>query len=129
MGPKGADGTMTFSDLTDEQKESLRGPEGPQGPEGPMGPEGPKGADGTMIFEELTNEQKESLRGPEGPMGPTGPKGDSLTYNDLSPEQKADLTQGFITCSANITRIEVVTEYPYPEEEGVLYIKVSESDE
>ena len=132
IGPKGQDGTVTFSDLTAEQKESLRGPEGPQGPEGPMGPVGPKGADGTMKFEELTNEQKESLRGPTGPMGPTGPtgpKGDSLTYNDLSPEDKADLTQGFITCSANITRIEVVTQYPYPEEEGVLYIKVSESDE
>ena len=35
QGPKGADGTMTFSDLTDEQKESLRGPEGKQGPQGP----------------------------------------------------------------------------------------------
>lgn len=33
-GPKGADGTMKFEDLTDEQKESLRGPRGIQGPKG-----------------------------------------------------------------------------------------------
>lgn len=58
--------------------------------------------------------------------GPKGSKGDPLTYNDLTEANKADLTQGFITCSDNITRIEVVTEYPTVEEEGVLYIKVSE---
>ena len=58
--------------------------------------------------------------------GPRGVKGDPLTYDDLTEANKADLTQGFITCSDNITRIEVVTEYPTVEEEGVLYIKVSE---
>lgn len=35
QGPKGADGTMNFSDLTEEQKESLRGEPGPVGPVGP----------------------------------------------------------------------------------------------
>lgn len=59
-------------------------------------------------------------------MGPKGPKGDSLVYEDLTEDQKADLTAGFITCSENITRIELVTEYPEIEEVGVLYIKVSE---
>lgn len=34
VGPKGADGTMTFEDLTPEQRESLRGPEGPKGADG-----------------------------------------------------------------------------------------------
>ena len=44
---KGADGTMTFEDLTEEQKESLKGeqgevgPAGPQGMQGPIGPAGP----------------------------------------------------------------------------------------
>lgn len=33
-GNKGEDGTMTFSDLTDEQKESLRGAQGIQGEPG-----------------------------------------------------------------------------------------------
>lgn len=77
-GPPGKDGAMRFEDLTDEQRESLRGPvgpQGPQGPEGPVGPVGPKGADGTMTFEELTEEQRESLRGPQGPQGETGPQG------------------------------------------------------
>lgn len=59
-------------------------------------------------------------------MGPKGPKGDHLTYEELTEAQKADLTSGFITCSDNITRIEVVTEYPAVEEPDVLYIKVSD---
>lgn len=59
-------------------------------------------------------------------MGPQGEKGDKLTYADLTEENKADLTQGFITCSSDIARIEIVTEYPAVEETGVLYIKVSE---
>lgn len=78
QGPAGKDGTMSFTDLTAEQKESLRGPEGKQGPVGPQGPEGPqgpKGADGTMTFEELTEEQRESLRGPQGIQGPQGEPG------------------------------------------------------
>lgn len=79
QGPQGPAGGIKFEELTDEQKEELRGPQGipgPQGPEGPegkQGPEGPKGADGTMTFEDLTPEQKESLRGPQGEQGPEGP--------------------------------------------------------
>lgn len=48
-GEKGADGTMTFEDLTEEQREQLRGPQGIQGPQGdigPIGPEGPQGEPG-----------------------------------------------------------------------------------
>ena len=85
-----------------------RGPEGLQGETGPQGPEGPQG--------------------PRGEQGPRGYKGDTFTYNDLTDEDKADLTQGFITCSDNVKRIVIVTEYP-PEEEqenGVLYIRVEE---
>lgn len=37
MGPKGADGTMVFENLTDEQREMLRGPIGPVGPKGDTG--------------------------------------------------------------------------------------------
>ena len=53
-GDKGADGTMTFADLTEEQKESLRGPQGIQGPKGDKGDageQGPKGADGKSAYE------------------------------------------------------------------------------
>lgn len=37
MGPKGADGTMVFEELTEEQREMLRGPIGETGPQGPKG--------------------------------------------------------------------------------------------
>ena len=60
QGPKGVDGTVEFSELTDEQIEMIRGPQGEQGeqgPEGPEGPEGPKGVDGTVDFDSLTPEQ------------------------------------------------------------------------
>ena len=67
-------------------------------------------------------------RGAKGDKGEDGVDGKSLTYADLTEENKADLTQDFITCSSNIKRIEIVTEYPAPEdeEEDVLYIRVSE---
>ena len=100
------DGTVSFENLTEEQRESLRGPQGvpgtpgadgkdgaagPQGPEGPQGlpgkdgaigpqgPAGPAGADGVdgnVSFEDLTEEQRESLRGPQGATGPQGPQGE-----------------------------------------------------
>jgi hypothetical protein len=123
QGEKGQDGTVAFDELSDAQIEMIKGPTGPAGPVGPAGPTGPKGQDGTVAFDQLTTEQRESLR---GPAGPAGPKGDALTYEDLTKEQREELTEGFITCSDNIIRIEVVTEYPPTEEEGVLYIKVSD---
>ena len=52
------------------------GPQGEVGPQGPVGPEGPKGADGTMTFEDLTPEQKASLKGDKGDTGAAGPQGE-----------------------------------------------------
>jgi hypothetical protein len=46
QGPKGEDGTITFEELTPEQKETLRGEPGPQGPQGEQGPAGPQGEQG-----------------------------------------------------------------------------------
>ena len=63
-GPQGADGVMRFEALTNEQRESLRGPQGntgpagpegqrgPQGLPGPIGPQGPRGADAVVRFDE-----------------------------------------------------------------------------
>ena len=48
-GPAGKDGTMSFEDLTEEQKATLKGDKGDkgdQGEQGPIGPEGPAGKDG-----------------------------------------------------------------------------------
>lgn len=60
-GPRGADGVMRFEALTNEQRESLRGPRGLTGERGPQGNTGPAGPEGQ--------------RGPQGLPGPTGPQG------------------------------------------------------
>lgn len=59
QGEKGVDGTMTFEDLTPEQKASLKGDKGDTGPQGPKGDKGDTGA-----------------AGPQGEPGPKGDKGD-----------------------------------------------------
>lgn len=52
------------------------GLQGPPGPQGPPGIQGPKGADGTMTFQDLTPEQKASLKGDKGDPGPQGLRGE-----------------------------------------------------
>ena len=75
QGPKGDQGEgFKFEDLTDEQKEELRGPQGRRGPQGLKGDD--------LVFEDLTDEQKEELR---------GPKGDPLKFEDLTQEQINEL--------------------------------------
>ena len=46
QGPKGEDGTMTFEDLTPEQKASLKGDKGDKGDTGAAGPQGEPGPKG-----------------------------------------------------------------------------------
>jgi len=78
-GDRGEDGTMTFADLTQEQKDSLKGEkgdpgekgekgdpgaEGPQGPAGEKGETGPAGADGKTPVKGVdyfTEEEKAEL--------------------------------------------------------------------
>lgn len=96
-GPKGADGTMTFEDLTPEQKESLKGDPGPAGPQGEPGPQGPKGDPGLQGKDGEPGAKGEKGEkgdpGPEGPQGPQGPKGEdgTMSFDDLTPEQKESL--------------------------------------
>ncbi|RXJ98365.1 hypothetical protein CRU98_10020 [Arcobacter sp. CECT 8986] len=115
-GEKGEDGNMTFADLTDEQKEFLRGekgdigpqglkgdkgeigPQGPKGEKGDIGPRGPKGdkgekgEDGNMTFADFTDEQKEFLRGEKGDIGPQGLKGDKGEMGPQGPKgEKGDI--------------------------------------
>lgn len=59
QGEKGADGTMTFEDLTPEQKASLKGDKGDKGDTGAAGPQGEPGS-----------------KGDKGDPGPKGDKGD-----------------------------------------------------
>lgn len=67
IGPAGKDGAIKFEELTDEQKELLRGPQGIQGPQGPKGDQGPVGPEGPQ--------GKRGLQGEVGPEGPQGPQG------------------------------------------------------
>ena len=69
-GDPGADGNMTFEELTPAQTESLRGPAGPQGIQGPEGPQGIQGVQG------LPGDRGETGPiGPKGTQGPIGPQG------------------------------------------------------
>lgn len=70
-GPRGADGVMRFEALTNEQRESLRGPQGNTGPAGPEGQRGPQGL--------------------PGPIGPQGPRGADGVVRYDSPEAQQSL--------------------------------------
>ena len=79
---------------------------------------------GDISWSNNRNQENPETVNIRGPQGIQGEKGDPLTYEDLTEENKANLTQGFLTCGDGITRIEIVTSYPVVEEPGVLYIKV-----
>lgn len=66
-GPKGD--AFSYEDFTEDQLESLTGPQGETGPQGPEGPQGPTGTQGPI--------------GPQGPEGPKGEKGDTGTGLDI----------------------------------------------
>lgn len=64
QGPKGEDGGIKFEELTDEQKEQLRGPQGVPGPTGPQGEQGPKGETGPAGQDYvLTEADKQEIAG------------------------------------------------------------------
>ena len=73
QGPPGRDGVVTFENLSQAQRNSLKGDRGEQGPPGPQGAPGPRGADGAR--------GAEGPAGTTGPIGPTGERGHSLTAN------------------------------------------------
>lgn len=102
----GADGTVSFDDLTDEQKEQLKGDPGPQGPAGPMGPMGPSGTkgnngadgrngiDGKSAYELAVGtgypgsleDWLDSLKGLNGEKGDKGDKGDTGPRGEVGPQ-------------------------------------------
>ena len=116
-GEKGADGTMTFDDLTEEQKESLKGAPGPDGKSayqiwlgagnsgteqdfldslvgepGENGPMGESGSDGSSAYEIWINEgnsgtEQDFLDSLKGEKGADG----TMSFEDLTEEQKESL--------------------------------------
>ena len=93
QGPKGQDGTMSFEDLTPEQKATLKGDPGPEGPKGdkgdtgatgPQGEQGPKGD--PFTYSDFTESQLEALRGPQGIQGIQGPQGEQGIQGETGPQ-------------------------------------------
>lgn len=78
-GPAGRDGVVTFENLSQSQRNSLKGDRGERGEQGPPGPPGPRGADGARGAAGERGATGE--RGVTGPAGPTGERGHSLTAN------------------------------------------------
>lgn len=60
-GPKGDDGTLVFEELTEEQREQLRGPKGEDGAKGDQGEAGPQGPAGKDYV--LTDADKQEIAG------------------------------------------------------------------
>lgn len=88
-GEKGADGIITFEELTPEQKEELRGPQGIQGEKGDIGPQGPQGVQG--IQGEKGDPGPEGPQGIQGPQGEIGPQGPQGIQGEIGPQgQKGD---------------------------------------
>lgn len=95
---KGQDGTMSFADLTEEQRKSLKGEPGKDGVDGKPGRDGTDGKPGkdgkSFTFNDLTSSQKEELRGKpgrDGVDGQPGKDGKSFKFEDLTEDQKRQL--------------------------------------
>lgn len=87
QGEKGKDGTMTFEDLTPEQKASLKGDKGDKGDTGAAGPQGEPGPKGDKGDTGLKGDKGDP--GETGAQGPQGPKGEPGT-NGTTPVKGVD---------------------------------------
>lgn len=83
-GDKGEDGTMTFADLTEEQKASLKGADGANGTDGADGEDGATftpsvSESGDLSWSNdkgLENPATVNIKGEKGDTGDTGPQGE-----------------------------------------------------
>lgn len=79
QGPPGRDGVVTFENLSQAQRNPLKGDRGEPGPRGLQGPPGPRGADGQPGQRGADGARGATgERGPVGATGPTGERGHSL---------------------------------------------------
>ena len=91
QGPPGRDGVVTFENLSQAQRASLKGDRGEPGPRGLQGPPGPAGARGADGARGATGER--GLQGIQGPQGATGPRGADGVVNYASPEAQRTLSE------------------------------------
>ena len=66
-GPAGRDGVVTFENLSQAQRNTLKGDRGETGPQGPQGRQGERGPAG-----------ERGLMGPQGATGPAGTAGENI---------------------------------------------------
>ena len=93
QGPPGRDGVVTFENLSQTQRASLkgdRGEPGPRGLQGPPGPTGQRGADGQPG--QRGADGARGATGERGPIGPPGPRGADGVVNYASPEAQRTLS-------------------------------------
>ena len=89
-GAKGEKG-----DKGDKGDTGAQGPQGERGPQGIQGSQGPQGKQGERGLQGIQGVQGEKGekgdKGEQGIQGEKGEKGDTLTYDDLTEEQRNDL--------------------------------------
>lgn len=111
-GEKGADGTMTFEELTDEQKASLKGDPGEQGPAGPAGANGVsvthKWNGTTLQVTSASGTSSADLKGEKGDPGPQGPAGPSGGIDESVLADYLPLVGGALTGALEVNN---TTEY------------------
>lgn len=89
-GPAGRDGVVTFENLSQEQRNTLKGdrgetgPRGEQGQQGIPGPQGPRGETG-----ERGPTGERGLIGPQGPQGRQGERGPAGANGSTGPQGPA----------------------------------------
>lgn len=97
-GDPGADGTMTFEDLTPEQRASLKGDKGDQGDPGASPTlSATRLADGVSITVENVDGTSQTVilaDGQKGDTGEQGPQGEpgTVAFESLTPEQLVQIT-------------------------------------
>ena len=89
QGEKGQDGSVSFDDLTPEQKAELKGDQGPAGAQGDKGDQGPAGAQGDKGDQGPAGENgqdgaqgQKGDQGDKGDQGPAGAQGDKGDQGD-----------------------------------------------
>lgn len=90
---------LKFTDLTEEEKHSLKGPRGQRGRQGPQGE---TGKDGLSIRGEIGPKGERGLRGEQGPKGDIGPQG--LPGKDASEISEVEVAQNKNDISFKFTK-------------------------
>lgn len=111
-GEPGKDGTMTFEDLTEEQRESLRGPQGIQGEPGKDGANGADGKDGYTPVKGVDyfdgqdgapgKDGEKGEQGIQGPQGEPGKDGEDYILTEADKTEIANLVLAAIPSSEGV---------------------------